>query len=247
MSACRIGVLVEHRRKPLDDLVVDLAAELDCLVALLVADEAAHSGARLAGDDEAKPGRLRVLRLGREDFDLVAILEDGAQRNDPAVDLGADRAVAEVGVDGIGEVDRRRALGKLDQFALRSEGEDPVLVHRHPGVLEQLFGRCGMVEDFDEVVDPRHLEVGVGLAFLVGPVGGEAALGLLVHLAGADLDFDPHLRIVDHRGVERAIGVALGRRDVILEAPRDHRPLLVDEAERLVAVLLACRRSRGRP
>ena len=122
-----------------------------------------------------------MLGLGGEDFDLVAILEDGAQRHHPAVDLGADRLVAEVGVDGIGEVDRGRALGQLDQLALRSEGEDPVLVHRHPGMLEQLFGALGMVEDFDQVVDPRHLEVGGRLAFLVGPVGGEPALGLLVH------------------------------------------------------------------
>ena len=183
--------------------------------------------------------RLRVLRLRGEDFDLVAILEHGAQRHDAAVDLGADGAVAEVGVDGISEVDRGRALGQLDQLALGREGEDAVLVHRHPRVLEQLLGRCGMVEDFDQVVDPRHLDVGVGLALLVGPVRGEAALGLLVHLAGADLDFDPHLRIVDHRGVQRPIAVALGGRDVVLEAARDHRPALVDQAERVVAVLLA--------
>ena len=59
-----------------------------------------------------------MLRLGGEDFDLVAIVEDGAQRNHPAVDLGADRLVAKVGVDRIGEIDRRRALGQLDQLAL---------------------------------------------------------------------------------------------------------------------------------
>jgi hypothetical protein len=32
-------------------------------------------------------------------------------------------------------------------------------------------------------------------------VGGEAVLGLGVHLAGADLDLDPHLLVVDDRGV----------------------------------------------
>ena len=59
-----------------------------------------------------------MLGLGGEDFDLVAIVEHGAQRHDPAVDLGADGLVAKVGVDGIGEVDRGRALGQLDQLAL---------------------------------------------------------------------------------------------------------------------------------
>ena len=196
-------ILVELGRKPRDDLVVDLAAELDRLLALLVADEAAHAGARLAGGDEAQPARLRVLRLRGEDFDLVAILEHRPQRHDAAVDLGADGAVAKVGVHRISEVDRGRALGQLDQLALRGEGEDPVLVHRHPRMLEQLLGAFGMLEDLHQVVDPRHVDVGLGLAFLVGPVGGEPALGLLVHLAVADLDFDPHLRIVDDRGVQR--------------------------------------------
>ena len=132
-----------------DDLVVNLAAELDRLVALLVADEAADAGAGLAGRDEAQPARLRVLRFRGEDFDLVAVLEHGPQRHDPAIDLGADGAVAEVGVHRVGEIDRGRALGQLDQLALRGEGEDAVLVHRHPRVLEQLLGAFGMVEDLD--------------------------------------------------------------------------------------------------
>ena len=77
-----------------------------------------------------------MLRLGCEDFHLVAIFQDRAQRNHPTVDLGSDRPVAEIGVDGVGEVDRSRALGQLDQLAFRCEGENPVLVHRHPSVLE---------------------------------------------------------------------------------------------------------------
>ena len=63
-----LRVLVEFGGKPLDDLVIDLAAELDRLLALLVADEATDAGPRLAGRDEAQPRRLRVLRLGRRGF-----------------------------------------------------------------------------------------------------------------------------------------------------------------------------------
>ena len=144
----------ERGGQALDDLVEDLAAERDRLLALLRFDPAADLGARLAGDDVAEPGRLRMLRLGDEDLDLVAIVERRAQRHHPAVDLGADRLVAEIGMDGISEVDRRRALGQLDQLALGGEGEDPVLVHRHPGMLEQLLGAGGMFEDLDQVVDP---------------------------------------------------------------------------------------------
>ena len=175
-----------------------------------------------------------MLRLRGEDFDLVAILEHRPQRHDTAVDLGAYGPVAEVGVDRVSEVDRSGALGQLDQFALRREGEDPVLVHRHPGMLEQLLRALGMFEDLDQVVDPRDVHVALRLALLVRPVSGEPALGELVHLAAADLDFDPHLGIVDDRGVQRPIAVALGGRDVILEPARDHRPAAVDQAERAI-------------
>ncbi len=101
-------------------------------------------------------------------------------------------------------------------------------------MLEQLLGAFGMVEDLDQIVDPRHVEIGLGLAFLVRPVGGEAAFGLLVHRLVADLDFDPHLGIVDDRGVQGPIAVALGGRDIILEAARDHRPAAMDEPQRAV-------------
>jgi hypothetical protein len=66
---------------------------------------------------------------------------------------------------------------------LRGEGEDPVLVHRHARMLEQLFGALGMVEDLDQIADPAHLRVGAHLVLLVRPVRGEAELGLGVHVA----------------------------------------------------------------
>ena len=49
-----------------------------------------------------------VRRLGGEDLDHVAVVERRLQRHQPAVDPGADRVVADLGVDGVGEVDRRR-------------------------------------------------------------------------------------------------------------------------------------------
>jgi hypothetical protein len=51
---------------------------------------AADRGARLAGDGEIQPVGLRLLRLGFQDLDLIAIFELRAQRHDPAIDLGAD-------------------------------------------------------------------------------------------------------------------------------------------------------------
>ena len=41
---------------------------------------------------------------------------------------------------------------------------------------------------------------------------------------------------MDDGGVQRAIAVALGGRDIVLEAARDHRPTLVDQAQRAIDV-----------
>ncbi len=178
-----------------------------------------------------------MLGVGNQNFDLVAIVEQGAQRNHAAVDLGTDRLVAERGVDGVGEIDRGRTLGQLDQLALGREGEDPILIHCHPGMLEQFLGAVGMVEDFDKILDPRYLDVVDRPALLVGPVGGETPFGLGVHHIVANLDLDPHLRIVDDRGMQRSIAIALGGRDEVFEPPGHHRPALLNKAQRPVTIL----------
>src|SRR4029079_313154 len=178
-----------------------------------------------------------MLRFRSEDFDLVAIFEEGPKWHDAAIDLRADRLVAPSSAHSKCDISRCRALWQLDQFALRREGEDAILVHRHPRMFEQFFRAVGMVEDLDEVVDPGDMEVGDRLAFLVRPVGGKAALGLCMHRPVANLDFDPHLRIMDYGGVQASIAVAFGGRDEVLEAAGDHRPSLMDEAERAVALV----------
>ena len=72
------------------------------------------------------------------------------------------------------------------------------------------------------------------VALLVPPVGGDAVLGHVMHFLGADLHLDALLLGPDHGGVDGAVVVALGRRDVILEAARHHGVGGVDVTERLV-------------
>ncbi len=74
-------------------------------------------------------------------------------------------------------------------------------------------------------------------ALLVAPVGGDAALGPLVHLQGADLDLDRFALRPHHRRVQRLVEVELGHGDVVLEPPGDRVPQRVDGPERPVAVL----------
>ena len=68
-------------------------------------------------------------------------------------------------------------------------------------------------------------------------MGGDAALGDVVHFLGADLDFDALVLRPDHGGVDGAIAVGLGRRDEILEALRHHLPVGVQNAERAIAIV----------
>ena len=65
----------------------------------------------------------------------------------------------------------------------------------------------------------------------------DAALGDLMHVAGADLHLDAHMMRADHRRMERPIVVLLGRRDIVLEAAGHGAPGAMRDAERAVAFI----------
>ena len=71
-------------------------------------------------------------------------------------------------------------------------------------MLEELLGIGGVLEDLEQVAQPAVLlAVGLVRALLVGPVRGDAELGDLVHLAGADL----HLDALAARGRRRVVWI----------------------------------------
>src|SRR3546814_5767485 len=57
-----------------------------------------------------------------------------------------------------------------------------------------------------------------------------------MHVVRADLHLDAMPLRSDDGGVQRAVAVGLGGRDVVLETPRHHRIAAVQQAERVVAV-----------
>ena len=146
----------------LEGALEDLAAEARILPPHRGARGAADRGARLAGDDERFPGRRRRLAVGADDLDLVAVLQFGQERRHAAVDLAADRRVADIGVDRIGEVDRRRAARQRDQPALRREAEDLVVEQLELRVLEELFRIVALGEKVDGAPQPL---IGAALAW----------------------------------------------------------------------------------
>ena len=94
-----------------------------------------------------------------------------------------------------------------------------------------------MIEDLDEIADPARLAVRLADLLLIGPVRGQTVIGMRMHFLIADLDLDPHPLRMNHGGVERAVAVALGRGDIILEPPRHHRPFAVDQPQRAVTLI----------
>src|SRR6266705_1386709 len=78
-AAPLLGLLARLARVPLADLV---------------------AGPRRRGQREPV-ARRAAAALGGQDLDEVAALQPVVQRHDPPVDLGADRAVADVGVNGV--------------------------------------------------------------------------------------------------------------------------------------------------
>ena len=175
--------------------------------------------------------------FAREDLDHVAVFELVVERDDAPVDLGADHGVADGGVDGVGEVDGRRAGGEVRHVAAR--GEDEHLVGEHidlEGVDKFLGVRILLI--FEETAHPLIiLLVGAaGDALLILPMGGDAVFGDVVHLLRADLHLEHHAVGAHDRGVERLIAVGLGRADIILEAAEHGAVEVVDDAENVVAV-----------
>jgi uncharacterized membrane protein YcjF (UPF0283 family) len=65
----------------------------------------ADLGARPAGSHEAQPGRIGRRHRRGDHLDHVAVLELGAQRHLVAVDARGRGVVADVAVNGVGEVD----------------------------------------------------------------------------------------------------------------------------------------------
>ena len=96
---------------------------------------------------------------------------------------------------------------------------------------------------FEQLPDPLEVPLVAVVAdapLLVLPVRGDALFRVPVHLFGANLHFEWHAPLADHRRVQRLIAVGPRHRDEeVLDAARHGRPCLMDDAERGVAVLHA--------
>ena len=151
--------------------------------------------------------------------------------------LAPTAVVADVGVDGVGEVDRRAAGRQALHVALGREDEDLVLEQVDAQRVHELARVAGLRLPLHHLAQPGELVGGPVALLLVHPVRRDAELGRLMHVEGADLDLERLAARADDGRVQRLVHVELGHRDVVLETPRDRLPDGVDDADRAVAVL----------
>ena len=107
-------------------------ALFDVLRALLLAEPLADFLAGVVRLDVAEvavePVARRAARAASDnDLDDVAVFEGLVERHEASVHLRADAVVAEIGVDAVSEIDRRRARGEVFDLSLGRVDEDLVL------------------------------------------------------------------------------------------------------------------------
>ena len=184
--------------------------------------------------------RLGLCPAGRDDLDDVAVAEPRPQRHHLAVHPRADTLVADVGVNRVGEVDRRRVARQRLHFTLRREDVDLFRIQLDLQVLQELLRVADLLLPLEQLTQPQEVllvATGADAPFLVLPVRRDPLLRLPVHLRGPDLHLERKAALAHDRRVQRLIAVRPRHRDEVLDAPGHRRPRLVNDPERGVAVL----------
>ena len=220
-----------------------LAANLDGALALVHVEPVLDFVARARGLDQAEPVAAGLVAGLGEDFDDVAGVQLVAQRNHASVDFRADAGVTDFGVNGIGEIDRRGIARKHHDFALRREGVNLFGIEIDFQRGQKFVGIADIALPLDHLPQPCQalLVLRRDRAVFIFPVGGDSFLGHLVHLFGANLDFERRSIFRDDRSVQRLIKIGPRHGDEIFNAPRHRPPDVVNDAEHRVTILQRAR------
>ena len=158
-----------------------------------------------------------------------------------AVHARAGAVLADLGVDRVGEVDRRRAAREHAHVALGREDVDLVGEEVDLHALEELGRVLEVLLELHQLAQPAELARRpwrrdrrvFSLYFQCAAMPCSATRCISCVRICTSMRSLPG---ADHRRVQRLVHVRLGQRDVVLEAARHRRPLRVDDAERRVAV-----------
>src|SRR3569833_1985554 len=210
-------------------------------LAVLLFEPVLHLGTRTRGlqitEVRVEPVAARRALLDREQLHLLPRLQAVGEGYVGAVDLRAARAMTELGVDVIGEIERRGAVRQIDDVALGREHVYAVLELIAVVAAVAAMGDVGLPLQQLAQQGDLAIEAGIGChAFFVAPVRSHAELRVLMHLVRADLHLYRAALRTDHSRVYRTVAVVLWRGYVVVELAGDVLPEPVHDTERRVAV-----------
>ena len=170
------------------------------------------------------------------------------ERGHRTVNLGADAVVSHLGVNGVGKIERRGAGTKRHDLALGRKDEDLLIEEVDLQRMQVFLGVGDLIRrsPIERMFEPVNLVVQtlsvIGLGsrrsarFLIQPVGGNAVLGLLVHLVGTNLNLERTSRGADNRRMKRLIVIDLGHGDIVFKATGHGVPQRMHRTERGIAI-----------
>ena len=175
-----------------------------------------------------------------ENLHLLARPQLVVERDEAAVDHCTPATMAYLAVDLIGKIDRRGALGQIDDVPFGGENVDAigenVALHR----VYELASVVYLLSPIGSLAQPSDLGLEGGVAWdplFVAPMSSDPIFGDLMHLLGTNLYLKGLAIEADHGCVQRLIQVALGHGHIVIKLSRDRPPDAVQGAQHVIAEL----------
>ena len=175
-----------------------------------------------------------------DDLHDVVRLELMIELDERAVDLRVLDMIADVRMNAVREIYRRRARGQVDDLSRWGENVDVIGEEILLDVVDELPCGIRVALVIQKVPHPCELAVELVrpcLAFFIKPMRGNAVLSRAVHLLRADLYLKGHAEIGEQRRMQRPIHICLRHGDVILEPSRHGFPKGMNDAQCGVTVV----------
>ncbi|MNZ90934.1 hypothetical protein D3C78_1099050 [compost metagenome] len=239
-------IILQPRRwlkaKPLQLALKQIAALGDIFLPLLLLEPLPDLASGMRGLRNLHPILARAIRVLRgQYFDDITGLQLMVQRNNPAVQLRAYRAVAYLRMDAVCKIERNRPCWQLDDLAARRKHEYEIREEIH---LER-FHKFGSVARFvlklQYFTEPGHFIFKIAArhngAFLVGPMGSNSIFRCSMHLPGPNLYLSWLSVRANHCRMQRLVHIRLRHRNIVLEPARHRLPQRMNNTQRRIAIL----------
>ena len=192
------------------------------------------------GTNAGKPRRIRCRFIAFDDVDHLTVPQFARERRRFTVDLAADSAVAEVGMDLISKVHGSGALGQLNNSAARGENVNAIREDIDLDIFHELQRSTALFLNFQQAVEPVHriaLQLVGCVAVAVKPVRCNTVLTDVVHFFGTNLELDHEAAWADNGRMQTLVTVRFRNRHEVFETTRNRFVELMDDAQSSVAVV----------